>query len=199
MVPSRLTSQILAPREKLEEAIGTGPGGFGAGGRADPTAWGAGSSGAGPPGVHVPPVGGGALGEGAVAVGLGKPHGQAGNHSAKSIGQDLAEKGGDVRLTWSLLFHTHSLACFESLFEWLFLWIRDKGGWQGRLSAVPMRSVPDFSGHQLATALYALARLDTHLEPLLEALHLELQRRQKAMGPGGTRAESGPLGWEAFG
>ncbi|CAJ1346082.1 unnamed protein product [Effrenium voratum] len=60
--------------------------------------------------------------------------------------------------------------------------------WLSDLANHMARSVPDFSGHQLATALYALARLDTHLEPLLEALHLELQRRQKAMGPGATSA-----------
>eukprot|EP00434_Breviolum_minutum_P000830 symbB.v1.2.000730.t1/scaffold36.1/size400579/2 len=57
-------------------------------------------------------------------------------------------------------------------------------------------SVADFSGHQLATALYSLARLELNglvstwqeHQNLVEALHREVQRRQKALGPGATSA-----------
>ncbi|CAE8703703.1 unnamed protein product, partial [Polarella glacialis] len=69
--------------------------------------------------------------------------------------------------------------------------------WLLKLMQLCADSAPSFSGHQLATALHALARLDAaraglsaarEPQTLLEALHQELRRRQKSLGPGATSA-----------
>ncbi|CAL1150880.1 unnamed protein product, partial [Cladocopium goreaui] len=66
------------------------------------------------------------------------------------------------------------------------------GPWLSRLGKA--LEVSDLSGHQLATAFYAVARLESggfpaqEFQDLVEQLHRELQRRQKALGPGGTSA-----------
>lgn len=66
--------------------------------------------------------------------------------------------------------------------------------WLPRLLDLVAVAAPNFSGHQLATSLHALGRLEgvgpSHesQQRLLEALHQELRRRQRSLGPGGTSA-----------
>eukprot|EP00928_Gymnodinium_smaydae_P018691 TRINITY_DN17122_c0_g2_i1.p1 TRINITY_DN17122_c0_g2~~TRINITY_DN17122_c0_g2_i1.p1 ORF type:complete len:1059 (-),score=233.92 TRINITY_DN17122_c0_g2_i1:228-3335(-) len=77
---------------------------------------------------------------------------------------------------------------------WALSRLRARPSWLPKLMESCAASSADFTSHQLATALHALASLEGLPGPqeprlrLIEALHQEIRRRSRSFGPGGTSA-----------